>query len=227
MRLAPVLALALASLAPAALRAETAVFQMRLAGITLGTLTWQVTGDAPSWTTDLDSTPLGVADGVFTASAAPARLDSGEPARLYRGVTETTRKDRVIEVLHAARRIVAVSVSPPDEATPLSVASAVPDGTVDPVEAFERLLTAQGCPTAFSVYDGRRVVTIAPASSVEEAGTLTCDMTYDVVLGPGHLSPLGITHMDVSLSYDRPSGGAQALREMDVSAGLLGLRVLR
>jgi len=225
MRAALLLLLALALPVPA--RADTEVFEMRLAGSTLGTLTFEASEAGSGWTTDLDNTPLGVADGLFAATSVPVRTASGEAARRYRGETATSRRSRVVEVLHAEGRVLSVSVTPDDEATEMSDAARVPPGVIDPVEAFERLLHADGCPAAFSIYDGRRVVAITPQASQEAGGRLTCDLSYEVALGPGHLSPLGIASLGVTLTYDRAPGAPQTLQEMDVRTGPLRLRILR
>jgi hypothetical protein len=228
MRLAaPLLALALGLPAAAPAAAQADVFEMRLAGITLGTLTYEGREGGASWRTDLDNTPLGVADGTFIASNQAIRTESGERAIRYEGRTATSRRDRVIEVIHTAERVLSVGVIPDEDATDLSVADRVPERVFDPVEAFQHLLVAEGCPTAFKVYDGRRVVAVTPGTAQQAGGQLSCEMSYDVVAGPGHLSPLGLTSLGVSLLYDRPETGPQILREMDVRTGLFRLRVLR
>ncbi len=222
MRLA---ALALALALPAAAQAQ--VFELRLGDRVLGTLTFGAAGSGATWSTNLDNTPLGVADGVFTATSEPVQTASGEDAVRYRGITGTTRTSRVIEVIHAAGRVLSTAVAPQDDATELSDAARVPPGVNDPVQSLARLLTSDGCPESFLQYDGRRVVAFLPESSSSEGGRLVCELDYRVVAGPGHLSPLGLTSLDVTLTYDQPAGSAATLREMDIRTGPFRLRVVR
>lgn len=220
MRLAPLL-LAAALAGPAA--AETQVFEMRLAGSAIGTLTYESTEAGSSWATLLDNTPLGVADGLYSTASAPITLPSGEPARRFEGRSG----DRVVEVIHAGGRALATAVTPAEEITDLSYAERVPAGIIDPVEAFERLLSAEGCPGPLLVYDGRRLVALTPAESREDGATLVCEMDYRVAAGPRHLQPLGIAALAVTLTYDRVADGLELLREMEVRSGPFRLRVLR
>ena len=225
MRHAALLALALALPAPA--MAEPQVFEMRLGGRAIGTLTYDASDAGAGWTTNLDNTPLGVADGVFAASSAPVTTTTGTDALRYRGVTETSRRNRVVEYVHAGGQVLSVAVTPDEDATNMSVADRVPLGILDPVEALGRFLDSNGCPAPLRIYDGRRVVDVTPQGSSVEDGRLVCDLDYTVVAGPGHLSPLGIQSLDVTLSYEQPAAGPAILREMDVRTGLLGLRVVR
>ena len=113
MRHAALLALALALPAPA--MAEPQVFEMRLGGIAIGTLTYDATEAGAGWTTNLDNTPLGVADGVFAASSAPVTTTEGQDALRYRGVTETSRRNRVVEYVHAGGQVLSVAVTPDED----------------------------------------------------------------------------------------------------------------
>jgi hypothetical protein len=167
-------ALLVALACPSLTWAESQVFEMRLAGRTLGTLTFEASASGAGWTTDLGNTPLGVADGLFVATSEPVRTAEGEGARRYRGETRTTRRSRLVEVIHAAGRVLAVAITPDEDRTELSDSTLVPAGVLDPVEAFERILSAEGCPAAFSIYDGRRVVAVTPGASERAASCASC-----------------------------------------------------
>ncbi|EYD76918.1 hypothetical protein Rumeso_01440 [Rubellimicrobium mesophilum DSM 19309] len=220
------LALATASLAGAA-RAEATSFQVVLAGSVLGTVDYETDGGRPALLrSNLDNTPLGVLNGTWQAGSQPVRTSEGVDAVQFQAVTASSRKNRTITFLHADGRVLTVQVDPAEDATELSDAAQVPAGVLDPVEAFGRLFETQGCPEAFRLYDGRRVVEVTPAGAEEANGLLTCDMDYEVVAGPGHLSPFRFRSFDLTLTYVRTDGGP-VLAEVDVSAGPFTVRLRR
>ncbi|MBP1805665.1 hypothetical protein [Rubellimicrobium aerolatum] len=226
MRLLPALVLLLAT---GAARAETAAFEVRLAGGTLGHMEYETDGPRPSaLRTLLDSTPLGVLDGTWEATSRPAPTEDGADALRFRAVTASSRKARTITFDHRGGAVLATGVDPAEDATDLSLPANVPPGVLDPVQAFGRLMApGPGCPEPFRLYDGRRVIEVATTSSeTAEDGALVCHADYEVIAGPGHLSPFRFRSFALDLTY-RDAGTGPALAEAAVSAGIFTVRLVR
>ena len=208
-----------------AAQADEARFDVSLGGRELGRLAWRSEGPQLGITAVFDNTPFGLADGKFTASSRPVR-SAGKVVRQYVGTSDFTRKDRTISVLHAEGRALETKITPRDEETELSVVSAVPEGVVDPVEALSTLIRARSCPGRLRYYDGRRVIDIATARSAATATTFTCQGSYRVVAGPGHLSPLGITSVALTLTY-ATKGDQVQLGRIEMRTGMFQLTLSR
>lgn len=214
--LATTLIALIAATAPAV--AEQASFRVMLGSRTLGNFTYDGTsGGGPTIVSVLDNTPMGVGRGRFEGTSRPARTAAGEPVTQYVGRSD----DRTISVVLADGRPVETVVQPASEETPLSDVAQVPAGVIDPATAFSRIADAQGCPEPFTMYDGRRVISVATADRLDVTGTLACRLDYRVIAGPGHLSPFRFTSLRVDLTYD--TTGTQALRSFTVEAGLFTL----
>lgn len=198
--------------------AATETFSVLLGGRQIGSLNYAESGQGAELSTVLDHTPLGVADGTFEASSQPVQAPSGEVVRQYIGAND----ERTISVLLDEGTVTETTIDPKSERTKLSDPARVPAGVVDPAMAFGRFLHAGGCPAPFSMYDGRRVISIATTSSEPIEGGVRCSLDYAVTAGPGHLSPLGISSLAMTLTY---SGGT--LREVTGRTGPFTLRFAR
>lgn len=203
---------------PAPLAAET--FRALLGGRVLGTLEYSG-GAAGSGTlrTTLDNTPLGVGDGVYVGQSRRVSV-AGRRGVQYTGNSRSRREARDITVVLADGRAVDTLVVPPSERTALSDPAVVPEGVLDPVTAFGRIIGGNDCPGAFRIYDGRRAIQVRPLSATVEGARKRCAMAYDVIAGPGHLSPFRFTALALDLVYD---AGAIAL--IEVRAGPFTLRL--
>lgn len=206
-------------------------FDLTLGGRVLGQVRYARDGAGEKISTLLDNTPLGVGDGQYAGSSTPA----GAGAVRYLGVSTAPRKSRRIEVIFTDARPATVTITPKGEMTDLSdpaaVAAAVPAGQiVDPVAAFGRFVNATDCPGAFRLYDGRRLVQVAPTSRKLTDTALECGFSYKVVAGPGHLSPFYFSNITLSLRYARAkgaAGGSLALQTMEIDTAILGVRLQR
>ena len=165
----------------------------------------------------LDSTPLGLADGAFTASSFPAVTPDGRRVTQYLSAAQSSRKSRNISVLTDGGVAIETRVEPSTEATPLSQVSRVEGAVLNPVEAFARIATSTDCPQALRYYDGRRLIEIGLNSNVLEGTIRRCDLDYRVVAGPGHLSPFRFRSVALGLEYE--GSGPEALRRITLSAG--------
>ena len=193
-------------------------FDVKLGGKTLGKLSYNTKGSDATLRSTLDSTPMGVFNGTFKGSSSA----KGQ----FVGDSKSSRKQRVVTVDIAQGRATGVEITPSAEMTDLSDKSRVPAGVTDPVRIIGAFIGATGCPSSMRMYDGRRVVTLTPQAGTEDGATLICPVSYKVVAGPGHLSPLGISNAKMELLYDT-SSGAQSLQEIKVSSGVFRLKLLR
>ena len=209
------IALLCAALLAAPVSAET--FSVSLGGKTLGQLSYSEGGNKSTLSSTVDNTPLGVFNGTFTGTSTGNSASSG-----FTGDSRSSRKQRVVKVNIAQGRATSTDVTPTEELTELSDVTRVPAGVMDPVRAMGQLFRAKGCPAPIQMYDGRRVVSMRSDIGTETAGTLTCNLRYKVIAGPGHLSPLGISSAKMQLSYST-AGGRQNLQQMKVSSGIFSV----
>ncbi|MEH6644538.1 hypothetical protein [Sulfitobacter sp.] len=208
-----------AALLAAPVSAET--FSVSLGGKALGQLSYSEVGNKSTLSSTVDNTPLGVFNGTFTGTSTGSSAKS-----LFTGDSRSSRKQRVVKVNLAKGRATSTDVTPAEEQTELSDVARVPADVMDPVRAMGQLFRAKGCPAPIQMYDGRRVVSMRSDIGTKTAGTLTCNLRYKVIAGPGHLSPLGISSAKMQLSYSITDGG-QNLQQMKVSSGIFGIRLDR
>ncbi|WOI55555.1 DUF3108 domain-containing protein [Palleronia sp. LCG004] len=213
-----IVACSLAALLLAApLRAETARFDVTLAGIDLGAISVTREGDDARIDSVMDNTPLGVGDGTYEASVTGGA---------YRSVEVSGAETRRIEVDYSGGAVSRVSVTPESEATAASDPAQVPAGVIDPAQGLARIALARDCVGPFQVYDGRRVVSVGLSARTLDADTLVCDYAYRVTGGPGHLSPFRFTEISLRASYDLESGTVTGARDIAVSAGPFTVRLV-
>ncbi len=199
--------------------ASAQTFQLSLGGGSIGTMS--VTGD--SIRANVTDSPLGLANGAFIASAKRVQMADGRVVTQY--LSDTPRKARKISVLSDGGQVIETTVSPSDDRTPLSDPAAVPAGVSTPVTVLNAIINARGCPGTMRFYDGRRVITLSPTGSTQSGAMLSCDMSYRVTAGPGHLSPLYIKNATMEVSYDTSAG--QSLAEIQIGNGPFTLYVTR
>lgn len=193
---------------------------LSLGGDPIGTMSF----DGQSLNANVTSSPLGVANGRFSASSKRVQMADGAVVRQY--LSDAPRKGRQISVLHEGGTVLGVTVSPSSDATALSDPGAVPAGVSDPVLTMGRILNATaGCPATQRFFDGRRAITLSPQGQSSQDGTLTCEIAYRVTGGPGHLSPLFISRAKLAVRYD--VSGAQRFRDLTISSGPFALTVSR
>ena len=196
--------------------AEQQNFAMMLGNRQLGTLAFNGSGSDVHLVSRLDNTPLGVADGTFEA----VTRSKGETVE-YLGSNRGS-KTRDIVLTREGTKVTAVTVTPTDEMTNLSDVASVPDGTLTTAEVFGVLANGTTCPNPLTMYDGRRVVQMATTAMNKSAETVTCNMSYRVTAGKGHLSPFNFKSLSMTAVYR--SG---ALAQITVSAGGFDLNLVR
>lgn len=209
-------ALLICALVGTTARAEVQRYNLMLGQRKLGTFSFDTS--TLNLVAELDNTPLGVADGNFSAQSRAARTTEGVAVTQY--LSQSVK--RHISVVLSGGKVLATTITPTREATSLSEPEAVPAGIIPLTDGFARIATAGSCPSPFVAYDGRRVVQIATrAQSVDGTETL-CDMDYRVTAGPGHLSPFRFRTLDMALLYRNG-----ALGKITVSAAGFEVRMVR
>lgn len=187
------IALALSLLAAQPLAAET--FTLSLGSRAVG----QMSLTSERLDIRVDESPLGVADGTFAASSRMVRMEDGRVVRQY--LSDAPRKSRKISILHDAGTVIDTTVSPSSDATEMSAPAAVPQGVVDFVQGLNVITAASACPGGMTLYEGRRLIRLDPTGSTSDGATRTCDYSYRVTGGPGHLRPLSIRNATVQIAY--------------------------
>lgn len=196
--------------------AEPMTFALMLGERQIGTLVFDASIRETQLRSTLDNTPLGVADGTFDAVT---RTTGAQTAYLGRNRGGKTRD---IAVSWQGDSVTDVTVTPQGEGTDLSDPAKVPRGALSPSAVFAALAQGRNCPSPMAMYDGRRVIQIGTTTATEVGTSVTCEMAYRVILGPGHLSPFRFRSVDMQAVYT--SG---ALREITLGAGGFRVRVLR
>lgn len=197
--------------------AQADTFRVLLGGKALGQLSYAQQGNKSTLRSTLDNTPLGVFNGTFTGTSAGGT---------FTGDSKSSRKQRRVVVKISKGRAISTDVAPADELTKLSDPALVPAGVLDPVRAIGQLMTAKGCPAAMRLYDGRRVVALSPTGQQRTDNALVCSMSYKVIAGPGHLSPLRISNAKMQLGYG-VQGTVQKLHQIKISSGIFKLSLDR
>jgi hypothetical protein len=193
-------------------------FIVTLGGQPLGTLIQSET----RLSSRLTNTPLGVFNGTFDGESR-----SNSSGTTYRGVSQSTRKTRQIEIRQAHDgRIIETTVIPEKDRTPLSTPTAVPTDTLNPVAGFHRLLGQNACPQDFKIYDGRRVIQVTPTGTESNGPQTICTFDYKVVQGRGHLSPLYIKNITLKLTFD-PSKYRSGPSLLTLRSGLFAVEFRR
>ncbi len=198
--------------------AQSARFDVVLAGRTLGDIAVTQTGADAELRSVMDNTPLGVGDGRFDAT-----LTGGQS---YRSVGASADETRRIDFDYAGDRVAEVRIAPEDEATDASDPGRVPAGVLDPARGFARIAFARDCVAPFRIYDGRRVVEVALADRTLGAEMLECDYAYRVVDGPGHLSPFRFREIAMTARYELADGAVSRAREIALGAGPFTVRLV-
>ena len=196
--------------------AERQSYAMMLGGRQLGTLVFDGAGQNAALLSTMDNTPLGVADGTFEA-VTRAKGNEVDYIGQSRG-----GKTRDIIVTRQADTVTAVTVTPAKEITEMTDAAKVPAGVISPTEVFAALANGGTCPSPMAMYDGRRVVQMATTAMAQAGDTLTCDMSYRVTMGPGHLSPFHFKSFGMQIAYS-----AGALARITMSAGGFDVNLIR
>lgn len=191
--------------------AQSQRFDVVLAGRTMGQIAIDQSGASGSLNTVLDNTPLGVGDGGFRATISDGAA--------YRSQGTSGGDGRRIDVDYSGNSVSDVRIDPPSEATDASDPGGVPAGVLDPVRGFARMAFAEGCVAQYRMYDGRRVVRVTPTAQAQTGDTLTCDYAYDVVSGPGHLSPFRFSSVRLTARYGVASGAVTGPRDVTLGAG--------
>ena len=197
--------------------AET--FNVALGNKKLGKLSYTENGPKATLRSILDNTPLGVFNGGFTGTST-----GGASNNTFVGDSKSSRKNRVVTVKIVKGKAVNTDIIPASERTDQSEITMVQSGVINPVRAIGQLITANDCPAKMRLYDGRRVIALSPTGKSQSGDTLICTMSYKVVAGPGHLSPLSISSAKMQLNYE-VAAGQQTLQQIQISSGIFKLKL--
>lgn len=184
-------------------QAQQQVYAVTWGSAELGFVTYDPaprTGKDARLRSDLRDTPLGVMDGTFDSTSRSTPQNES----IYHATSESAAKTRISMIgLTASGKATAASVTPAKDITDFTQPENIPAPVQNPVQAFAGLVSGATCPqTAFRIYDARRVSEVTPTSATTTGSVLTCMMEYHVILGPGHLRPLSLKYVSITLEFD-------------------------
>jgi hypothetical protein len=200
--------------------ADTLTFRLIFGGSDIGEVSHDISGTTETLSSNVSGSPLGVMDGTFVGTS---RAKAGQVS--YDSEGKSPAEQRLISTRTSDAQALETRITPASEATDLSDPKSVPPGTVDPVRGFGRLIRGQGCPDPFTIYDGRRVVQVTTVAAKQQDATLTCDIAYKVIAGPGHVSPFRFRNVKMRLVF--AASGQGGLQEMDLKAGPFSAQLIR
>jgi hypothetical protein len=146
---------------------------------------------------------------------------------IYEANSDSPRKKRVTSIaLTTDGAVVTAAIAPAKDVTEYTQAANVPAPVLNPVQAFAQLADRTDCPSAFRIYDARRVVQITPESTAQSGSVTSCDLSYQVVLGPGHARPLNLKTARMTVEFD-PSVAKNGASKISVRSGLFELTMIR
>jgi hypothetical protein len=191
-------------------------------GINLGWFRYSVTPENARISRQFDNTPLGVFNGSYEGNS---RARSG--GTLYRGKSIASNKSREVEIQTTRSGKVAwITIAPEKDHTEYSDPITLPEGLLNPVAGFAQFLGQNTCPKAFKLYDARRVVQVTPISETTSGAVKTCVLDYRVILGKGHLAPLYLKNVTVTVTFD-PSITTDGPSDLVMRSGLFGVEFRR
>lgn len=191
-------------------------------GIDLGWFRYSASATNARIFSQFDNTPLGVFNGSYEGDS---RARSG--GTLYRGKSIASNKNREVEIQTTrGGKVVDITISPEKDRTEYSDAATLPDGLLNPVAGFGQFLGQNTCPKAFKLYDARRVVQVTPKSEITSGAVKTCVLDYRVILGKGHLAPLYIKNVVITVTFD-PSIATAGPSDLVMQSGLFGVEFRR
>lgn len=197
-------------------------YNVYLGGLKLGWFRYTSTPHVARISSQFTNTPLGVFDGSYEGNSR-----AGSDSLIYRGKSSSTNKNREVEIIRTPTgKVFKTSIKPDADRTEYSDPSTIPGGVYDPVTGFGQFLAQTGCPKPFNLYDGRRMVHITPKSADTDGPVKTCVLDYRVVLGKGHLSPLYIKHITVTVTFD-PAIAKAGPSLLTLRSGLFGVEFQR
>lgn len=197
-------------------------FKVYLGGLELGWLRYSGSPSNARLSSLFNNTPLGVFDGSYEGSS---RASAGKT--VYRGKSLSSNKNREVEIIRdKSGAVIETSITPEKDRTKFTDPALVPPAVLDPVAGIGRFLAASTCPEPFKLYDGRRVVQVTPKSSKSSGSTSSCVLDYNVILGQGHLSPLYLKHIAITLEFD-PAVAKSGPSLLKMRSGLFGVEFRR
>ena len=145
------------------------------------------------------SSPFKVFNGQFEYTTIITELNKAASRIHYKSSVDATFKKRRINYWVKNDSLIAVDIYPENEKTKFTNPKKIDFEFMDPAHAITKLLKMP-CKNSFIIYDGRRVVGI---TSIKPVSKLGCRYIYNVLQGPGHLSPFNFKTFEISIFWSR------------------------
>lgn len=192
--------------------AETLEFDLRGFGGSIGAMK-VTTGAVNAVDAVTDGMPLDAFNGTFKAER---RGDAYVADRI--GVNGSRR---LIKIGFKGTGVASASVDPVEDQTEFSVASAVDEPVVSPMEVLAAAMNAQICGKSMTFYDGRRIVDLKmEGATVEGEEGYVCTGGYHIRRGPGHGSFLNIRNLPITIHFPSATAPASSIETRLLGFGL-------
>lgn len=221
------LALGLMLASPAA--AETAKFDLVLAGITAGSLSFDAEIDAKTYsvTGRLKTTGLAAMLKKVSYTAAASGSVSGKTlvADRYDERADTGKRQSEVAMAWKAGVPQVISYSPQRKPRAWDIDAAAQGGTVDPLTAMLSVLRSvpagQECGETIPMFDGRRATQVTTAAPQAEGDRVVCTGEYRRIAGFSPDDMAEKTRFPFTLTYAPGPDGAMQVQEvtMDTLVG--------
>ena len=171
-------------------------YDISLAGNKIGQINIAVNLTLPNQLIAIDGningSPLQLFDSNF-ASNSDTNSTGGKLVSRFYSIKQTNFKSREITFEVTDGQLTKVDIQPSQEKTILSSVDFDHPKFINPAKALLRLISFP-CSETFNIFDGRRIVKIRQKSS---KNALSCEYHYEVLYGPGHVSPFYFKNIDI------------------------------
>ena len=141
---------------------------------------------------NIDNSPLQLFDSNFTSNSETNSI-GGKLVTRFHSIKETNFKSREITYEINNGMLTKIDIQPSQEKTMLSSVDFYHPKFTNPAKALLRLIRFP-CSETFNIFDGRRIVKIRRKDTKND---LSCKYHYEVLYGPGHISPFFFKKMNI------------------------------
>ena len=165
----------------------------------------------------IDDSPLQLFNSNF-ASNSETNSIGGRLVTRFSSIKETNFKSREITYELDNGLLTKIDIQPSQEKTILSSVHFDHPKFINPAKAFLKLISFP-CSEIFNIFDGRRIIKIRSKTSSSD---LACEYHYEVLYGPGHVSPFFFKNIDILV--ENFSKEKKVAQDLTAKAGFFTLK---
>jgi hypothetical protein len=141
---------------------------------------------------NIDGSPLRLFDSKFAINSDTKSI-GGRLVTKFHSIKETNFKSREITYDLDDGILTKIDIQPSQEKTIFSSVDFNHPKFTTPAKALLRLISFP-CSETFNIFDGRRIIQIRRNNPSND---LSCEYHYEVLYGPGHVSPFFFKNLDI------------------------------